>query len=154
MRIPIARRLAKRLDRAFSFLEVLMAAGVVGTVFVSLYAGISAGFSMISVAREDLRATQIMLEKLETLRLYNWDQINSNGFIPTNFTASFYPVGQTNVGVQYTGTVTVTNFPSSESYATNMRLVLLTVTWMSGDIPHRRQMQTSVARYGLQNYIY
>ena len=154
MRIQLSVRWKKSCGRAFSFIEVLMAAGVVGTVFISLYAGISGGFSMISNAREDLRATQIMMEKLETLRLYNWNQVNSNGFIPTNFTASFYPVGQTNQGVTYSGTLTITNFPTAESYATNMRLVLLTVTWTSGQTTHRRQMQTSLARYGLQNYIY
>ncbi|MBI5775639.1 MAG: hypothetical protein HZA89_18120 [Verrucomicrobia bacterium] len=154
MRIQLPAVLRTPVRGAFTFIEVLMAAGVVGTVFISLYAGVSGGFSMVANAREDLRATQIMLEKLETLRLYNWNQINSNGFIPTNFTASFYPVGNTNGGVIYSGTLNITNFPAGTSYATNMRLVLLSVTWTSGQVTHRRYMQTSVARYGLQNYIY
>jgi len=139
---------------AFSFIEVMMAAGVVGIVFVALYAGLGAGFGVISLARENLRATQIMQEKFETLRLYNWNQINSNGFIPPTFTSSFYPVGKTNVGVTYSGTMVITNFPTTESYATNMRRVILTVTWTSGQFQRSRQMETAVARYGLQNYIY
>ena len=139
---------------AFTLVEVLMAVGVIGIAFVALYAGIASGFSLITVARENLRATQVMEEKLETLRLYNWGQINSNGFIPTQFSASFYPVGNTNSGVIYSGTMIITNFPSSESYSTNMRLVLLTVTWNSGQVRRSRQMQSAVARYGLQNYVY
>ena len=95
-----------------------------------------------------------MEEKLETLRLYNWNQINSNGFIPSQFSASFYPAGSTNVGVSYNGTMIITNFPTTESYSTNMRLVILTVTWTSGQSQRTRQMQSAVARYGLQNYIY
>jgi len=139
---------------AFTLVEVLIATGVIGIMFVSLYAAVASGFSLITVARENLRATQVMEEKLETLRLYNWNQINSNGFIPAQFAASFYPAGNTNVGVSYNGTMVITNFPTSESYSTNMRLVILTVTWNSGQVQRTRQMQSAVARYGLQNYVY
>ncbi len=141
---------------AFTLIETIMAAGIIGIGFISLYAGIGSGFGVIALARENLRATQVMQEKFETLRLYNWDQINSNGFIPRSFTASYYPSTNRNasVGITYNGTMVITNFPTSESYATNMRLVILTVNWTSGQIQRTRQMQTAVARYGLQNYIY
>src|SRR5882672_783086 len=70
---------------AFTFVEVIIAMAAVGVVVVALYLGISSGFSIIRLARENLRATQIMVEKMETVRLYNWDQINSNGCIPRAF---------------------------------------------------------------------
>jgi hypothetical protein len=50
--------------------------------------------------------------------------------------------------------MTITNFSGTESYATNMRAVLLEVRWTSGSVERKRTMQTAVARYGLQNYIY
>src|SRR5690242_4531464 len=78
---------------AFSTMEVLVGVMVCGIVFVGLYSGLSSGFSFIQLARENLRGTQIMEEKMETLRLYRWDQINQSGFIPTNFVDTFYPLG-------------------------------------------------------------
>ena len=139
---------------AFSLIEVMAALGLVGVLFLSVYTGIGTGFAVISVARENLRATQVMQEKLETLRLYSWDQINSNGFIPITFTAPYQPNAGTNSGLFYTGAMTITNFSGTESYATNMRAVLLEVRWTSGSVERTRTMQTAVARYGLQNYIY
>ena len=139
---------------AFSLIEVLTALGLVGILFLSVYTGLGTGFAVIGVARENLRATQVMQEKLETLRLYSWDQINSNNFIPKTFTASYQPGGSTNTGIVYTGTMTLTNYTGTESYSTNLRLVTVAVSWTSGSAKRTRQMQTAVSRYGLQNYIY
>ena len=140
--------------RAFTLVEVLVTVAIVGTSFVSLYSGISMGFAIINVSRENLRAVQILQEKVETIRLYNWDQINSNGFIPATFSEPFYPKAATNSGLVYTGTVVVTNAPISESYRNDLRLVVLTVSWTSGNVTRQREMQTFIARYGLQNYLY
>lgn len=139
---------------AFSLVEVLVAMAIVGITFVSLYTGISSGFGVLSVARENLRATQVLLEKMETLRLYNWSQINSNGFIPPTFTAPYYPRGNTNSGLVYQGTMTITNAPATETYSNDLRVVILKVSWTSGRVVRQREMQTLVSRYGLQNYIY
>ena len=139
---------------AFSLIEVLTALGLVGILFLSVYTGLGTGFAVIGVARENLRATQVMQEKLETLRLYSWDQINSNGFIPKTFTAPYQPGGGTNSGIVYAGTMTLTNYTGTESYSTNLRLVTVEVRWTSGSAQRTRQMQTAVSRYGLQNYIY
>jgi Tfp pilus assembly protein PilV len=59
--------------------EVLMAAGLIGVISVTLYIAIAQGFAATQVARENLRATQILQEKMETIRLYGWDQINVPG---------------------------------------------------------------------------
>src|SRR5687767_14388252 len=73
--IQISPRNISIQHRAFSIIEVLVALAIAGVLFTSLYAGISAGFVVIETARENLRATQIMVEKLETIRLYTWEQI-------------------------------------------------------------------------------
>lgn len=131
----------------------MLAVGIVSIMFVSLYTGITTGFGIINTARENLRATQILLEKMETVRLYSWDQINTSGFIPPSFTAPFYP-GYTNQGVTYYGTLSVTNVTFSEAYSGDMRQVVLKVQWTSGEVLRKREMRSYISRHGLQNYIY
>lgn len=124
-------------------------------MFVTLYLGIAQGFSVIQLARENLRATQIMQEKTETIWLYTWDQINTPGFIPPTFTASFYPAGsQGSQGISYQGTVRITNAPVTESYADSLRMVTVALSWQSGTVTRQRQMNVLVSKYGLHNYIY
>lgn len=137
-------------------IEVLVAVVVLAIVFVSLYSGISAGFAVVQLARENLRATQILQEKMETIRLYTWDQINTPGFIPTNFVEKFYSVGTNagNGGIAYTGRVTIANAPITESYSNELKTVNIQVRWVSANVVRTREMQTFVTRNGLQNYIY
>ena len=144
------------LNAGFSLIEVVMGVGVLGVVVCSLYAGLSSGFTLIQFNRENLRATQILEEKMEVVRLFNWDQVvNQPGFIPTSFTESFYPAGGTNAsGLTYTGSVLLTNAPVSESYSNDLRLVRITVAWTSSGVQHQRQMSTFVTQYGMQRYIY
>jgi len=136
-----------------TLVEVLIGMAIFGVLFISLYGGISSGLAIIRSARENLRATQVMLEKMETIRLYNWDQITQNGYIPVTFAAPYWPADGTN-GLQYHGTMTITNVPFNESYSADMRQVVVNVNWRSGTVVHQREMRTMVSRHGLQNYIY
>lgn len=159
---------AKSANLAFSIIEVLVAVSIVGVMFLSLYGGITSGFAVVNMARENLRANQIVLEKMETIRLYTWDQINTSGFIPLTFTASFYPplpaeatessansgTASQNQSLVYYGTVAITNAPVAAAYSDHMRLVVVSLTWTNGGIARQRQMQTLVSEYGMQNYIY
>jgi len=140
---------------AFSLIEALVAVAIVGLVFVSLYAGISSGFAVARVTRENLRATQILQEKMETIRLYTWEQLTTPNFVPTNFYEGFYASGTNNGGLTYTGRVVIANAPlTTEAYSNNMKQVAITVTWRSGDVLRTREMTTLSAKHGLQNYIY
>ena len=124
-----------------------------GIVFVALYAGMATGFQSVRAARENLRATQILLEKFETLRLYNWDQITTTGFVPDSFTNYFAP-SQSSQGIAYVGRVTISpNMPILEAYSNDMRMVVITLSWTQGNRPLSRTFTNFVARYGLQNYI-
>ena len=138
-------------------MEVLVAAAIIGVQFVTLYLAMTQGFGIVQVARENLRATQILQEKMETIRLYKWDDIITPGFIPATFTDSFYPAGLTNQGVNYQGTMTISDVPSplsSASYASDLKLVVVQVNWTSGKVQRNRDMRTLVSHYGLHNYIY
>jgi prepilin-type N-terminal cleavage/methylation domain-containing protein len=156
MRLWSDRRVPRQgVESGFSLIEVLMGMFVVGGLIVSLYAATAWGFSVIRIARENLRATQVMAEKMETIRLYNWDQITSNGFIPPAFSVPYYPAGSSNsVGIIYQGTMVLTNCPLLTSYSNDMRKVIVTINWKSGNLPRTRSMESYVSRYGLQNYIY
>ena len=136
---------------AFSLIEVMFAVIIIGVVFVSLYVGIGQGFGVIQVARENLRATQIMQEQVEILRILNWNQIMTNAS-PWNFTASFYPANLTNQGVVYTGRIDLTNAAVPATYAADVRLAIVSLSWTSGNISRQRELRTMVSRYGLHNY--
>lgn len=140
---------------AFSLVEVTVGMGVMGTVVGALLTGITGGFFTMRMARENLRATQIILEKVETIRLYSWDQINQPGFIPSTFFATYDPNGGTNAqGLTYTGSLTVTNAPITSSYSNDMKMVIVRLNWKTGNIDRSREFTSYISRYGLQDYIY
>jgi uncharacterized protein (TIGR02598 family) len=145
-------------ESAFTLVEVMIGVTVMAVMLVALYGGFTFAFAEVRLARENVRATQILQEKMEVARLYNWDQVvNQPGFIPTNFTESFYASNPTNtptINFSYTGTVLVTNAPITETYAPDMRMIQIQVTWKSGKVIRKRQMTTFVSQYGLQKYVY
>ena len=69
--------------------EVMVSVGLLGIMVVSLFAGFSSGFDVVRAERENVRATQILEERMEVIRLIHWDYV-APGFIPTNFTVPFY----------------------------------------------------------------
>lgn len=140
--------------RAFSLAEVLVAVVIAGIMFLTVYAGFSSGFALLQLTRENLRATQILQEKMETIRLCNWSQINTPGFVPTNFVDTFYPGTSTAAGITYTGTVQILQAPITESYSNQLRQVTVSVQWLSGNTVRQREMSSFVSQHGLQNYIY
>jgi len=158
-RIPPLHRL--RSQAAFTLAEVVIAVGILGVSFVSLYAGMTAGFAMTQSSRENLRATQIMVERMEGIRLFNWDQLTVDDLVPTKFTTRYYPGvgGRRASGIAYTGTISITNlasmrFSPAKSYDDKMRVVTVEVSWLSGDVRRTRSMRTLVSKDGLQNYVF
>jgi hypothetical protein len=140
--------------KAFAMIEIVVSSAVFGILFVSLYAGISSGFGFVQLARENLRGTQILQEKMETIRLYTWDQVNTTGFIPATFNDNFFASSNNNGGLIYTGRVTIASAPISEAYSNDLKQVTIQVEWKSGRVLRTREMTTYIARYGLQTYIY
>ncbi len=134
--------------------EVVVGMAVLGFMVVSLYAGFSSGFAILRVARENLRATQILEERMEVIRLVKWDDVKP-GFIPTTFTAPFYATDTDQAsGLFYTGKVQIAKAPIDESYASHLRMIQIDLSWTSGNVTRNRQMTTFVSEYGTQKYIY
>jgi prepilin-type N-terminal cleavage/methylation domain-containing protein len=147
----------RRVNRnAFTLIEVMIAVGVIGIVAAAIIATFNGGFFMMGLARENQRATQVILEKVETIRLYSWSQVNSNGFIPSTFTDYYDPQAISGTrGIAYSGTLEITNFPYATSYQSNMRQLNVTVSWSgSGNIRRTRHLSTYIAKDGVQNYVY
>ena len=147
---------------AFSLIEAVVAVSVIMIGFVTIFGSMTMGFSITQLSRENLRATQIMLDKMEGIRLYNWTQVTNSAFLQSTFTNWFYEtnnIGQITAsgnGVLYTGIVSVVSMPFSTSYTTNMVQVNVTVGWTSQTkaMQRTRTMSTFVSQSGLQNYIY
>jgi uncharacterized protein (TIGR02598 family) len=167
IKLSIVSRLRRRLA-AFSLMEVTVGMGIMGTAMAALFSGFTTGFFTMRMARENLRATQIMLEKVETIRLYSWQQVTNKQaplFIPDTFQDKYDPVAQQGMtgGLIYSGTLSITNVNPVEmigldgnppTYTNDMRLVIVTVNWKTGGLNRTRQFRSYISRSGLQDYIF
>jgi type II secretory pathway pseudopilin PulG len=149
-------RSAKKSENGFTLVDVVMAIALLGVMASGVFGSFRYGFFTLQLARENQRATQILLEKVETLRLYSWDQVNTTNFIPSNLPAEYYDpdAPASSKGTVYNGRVTVNACPLSSSYASSMRQVTVTLTWTTRDIAHTRSLTTYIAKDGIQNYVY
>lgn len=142
----------------FTLVEVMVGVLIMGVVLTSVFSGILYGNTEVQRSRENLRATQVVLEKMEGIRLYTFDQLVSSNMFPTTFTANYYPLatGSQSPGVTYYGKFTISDAGTGADYNSNIRLVTVSVIWTNqiGNqaVAQTRQMKTLVARYGIQNY--
>lgn len=137
-------------SRGFSLLEVLIGIVVLAVVIVTLYTAFAQGTFMTHVAREDLRASQILLEKSEVIRLCGWNQVCTN--LPATFTAPYDP-RMPNYGLVYNGSISIMDAPMAAGYGNNLKEARIRLTWKTGKVPHERELRTYIARYGLQTYV-
>jgi hypothetical protein len=143
--------------QGFTLLEALVAMCMAGLMFISLYAGLSYGFRIIKMSRENTRATQIMIEHMEICRLYKWNDLTNVGvFLNTNpIAVPYYAVGGTNTSLMYTSRVILEPVTLGTTYAGDMRKLTVRVDWSPmGNTNRTRMMSTYVTRNGLQNYVW
>ncbi len=149
-------RLARKSVRAMTLVDVVMGVAVLGIMAGAVLGSLRFGFFTLQMVRENQRATQIILEKLETIRLYSWDQVTApTNFIPRTFNDVYDPTAPADSqGVTYAGTVSVDDFPISTTYSTNMRQLTVTLNWTTRTILRSRTFTTYISKDGLQNYVY
>jgi type II secretory pathway pseudopilin PulG len=158
MKISVYRgRKGGQNEAAATLVEVLVGSALLGILFTSLFGGISMSTAQTRIAREDLRATQILIERLEGIRLFDWYQlVYSNNLCPATFTSSFAPGSSGGTGIVYYGTMSITNVSLNPpaSYTNQLRAVIVSVVWTNGNMRHQRSMSTYQAQYGMQNYVF
>ena len=138
-----------------TLVDVILAIALLGVMAGGVLGCFRYGLFVMQLARENQRATQIALAKVETIRIYNWSQVTNGTFIPTAFTDVYDPTGPTNGrGAIYTGTLCITNFPLNTSCAANMRQLTVTLNWTTRNVSHTRSVSTYIAKDGMQNYVY
>src|SRR6266699_4674638 len=123
---------------AHTLVEVVVSIFVLSILVISPYGGFSSGFAVVQLARDNLRATQIMMQKMETIRLLKWSQLlDTNNFLQPAFQDYYDPAGTSTgcAGAIYQGFV-ATNAASGvpNDYQGNMRAITVTIYWTN--YPH------------------
>jgi prepilin-type N-terminal cleavage/methylation domain-containing protein len=154
------RKLSRRGQHAFTMVEVMVAVFIIAIASIALYGGFASGFMLVDSARQELRATQILTQKAEALKLCSWSSLTN---CPISFKERYDPVasGTNGGGTIFVGTVS-TNvaapIPDTAAYKSNMCLATITLQWTNYNgrqsVAHSRTLKTLVARYGVQNYIW
>lgn len=153
-----------RCHSGYTLVEVICAIFIAAIAATALFAGFNNGFAILRTTREDLRATQILMQKTEAFRLCTWDQLTNAYLKEPTFKEYYYPPGvsSSNAGPLYVGTISTiapaTNITNSVPYKDSLHLITITVAWTnyvgSKQIAHSRQMQTLSAVSGMQNYLF
>src|SRR5262245_43304269 len=73
----------------FTLVETVIAVLAGAVMLVALYASFTLGYGVMRVTREDTRATQILLQKMEAIRLSPYDTVADPSSFPTNATAYY-----------------------------------------------------------------
>lgn len=152
---------AKRRHQAFFLLEATIGMALLGLVFMALYTGLVSTTYSVHLSRENLRATQLMAEKLDTIRLYGWNKIALDQFYIPNavIDVPVYSDDPSQAGNNATPRlfnveVFIEPAPITEPYAVDLRMVTVKLTWQTGKMNRTRSMSTLVSRYGLFRYVY
>jgi prepilin-type N-terminal cleavage/methylation domain-containing protein len=174
----IVRKSASSRASGFSLVENIIGMVVIGIMVVALYAALTSGFNVEKLNREDLRATQLLIEKMDQLRVISWDQLLDPTIVPRTFQATFnpdetvalrtrphdMPSASTNglakkasgASIVYSGSLSITD-PVNDTvgYTNEIKVVTVSLDWKSATgRPRSRSFTTYIARYGMQNYRY
>lgn len=146
---------ARTVSSGFTLVETMFAMVLAAIWLSAHFLAFASGYALMTVTREDLRATQIMLQRMESVRLAGFTQLSDTNKYPTSVTQYYDESGSTNRGVAYTVThqlaTGLTALPPT--YRSNVTEVTVGISWQSGTTTRRRDMKTYVARYGIQSYV-
>ncbi len=146
---PSTRPAPPRGPRAFTIVEVMIAAGVMALVITSSITTMQSAFLALDSARNITSAGQIMQSELEKMRLKDWTTVSAYAAGPTAVTIDSSFTSNPAIGSRFTLTRTVADVH------TDMKSITLTIAWKSYDgRPFSRSYQTYYGRNGLYDYFY
>jgi hypothetical protein len=146
--------------KAFFLLEATIGMSLLGLIFMAMYTGLVSTTFSVHLSRENLRATQIMAEKLDTIRLYGWKKIVEDPYyLSGQFNVPVYSddpsmPGNDSTSRMFTGEILVEPAPITEPYAVDLRMITVELTWATGKMQRKRTMSTLVSKQGLYRYVY
>lgn len=151
-RLAVGRSKGKS-SGGFTLVETLVAVTVLVICFLALFTSLTFGLNLVRKARETSRASELMSDKLETCRLYTWEQMTNGAFFPPTF-QTYYDPGSNGVPSLplYNGTISIIDGPTGLNYSGSVKKVRVALSWMSGGQTNYRTMHTYVSQYGLHNY--
>jgi type II secretory pathway pseudopilin PulG len=150
-------RTSTKAHGGYTLAETVVAVGLLGLVSASVFAAMSNGFATGQLTRENVRATQVLAQTMEVIRLCNWTQTDpATNFVPTSFTVPYYTDNATVTnGPYYQLSVSITNPPAlNAAYSNDMRMIQVQASWSSGNVQHTRTMSSFISEWGLQNYVW
>lgn len=151
-------------DAGHTLAQALAAITVLGLAVIAFSGAFATAYCVIHSSREQLRASQIVMERAESLRLFNWSQVSAaRKHVQPLFVQSDAPsdVTEDSGGVQYvgylTGAASLAGGSAKDAHA-HMRNVTLALssTTCNGDQAAVRtsQVQIRLARNGAPKYVW
>lgn len=148
-------------------MEALIAMMVLGMTVTAVYSALMTGLRTVRLTREQQRASQILLDTVEMIRLYSWEQLTDTpGFVPASFVVKDSgPVSESTTpttgkgavirtGVTYYGQITLSDPKLGMNYDSRLMQVKVDLVWRSEGMERRRELTTLVAFGGLYSFIY
>jgi hypothetical protein len=143
--------------RAFTIVEVSMAAGIMALAIATSITTMQRAFLALDTARNVSLAGQIMQDEIERMRLKDWTTINgyAAGPVTLDIDLKFDEAVRTaaNATARIRDRFTLTRTTSLEH--AGMKKVILTITWQGFDRrTHSRSYTTFYGENGLYDFFY
>src|ERR1017187_9969452 len=92
----------RRCTDAFSLTESMISVAIFALVIGGVYSSLVMQYATVRLNTENLRATQILTDKMEVLRLVSWTQLTNATFMPATFVSPFnYSTNSSDYGLNY-----------------------------------------------------
>jgi Tfp pilus assembly protein PilV len=152
----------RRTGRAFTILEVMMAATVMALALTTSITTMQRGFLSLDTARNITIAGQILQCEVEKMRMVPWGTINAYAASTPNLAIEENFKNNPAVKARFTLSRTVTDVPTSTNVPTSvtttpdgMKEMTFTVSWTSYDgRPLSRSYTTYYGQKGLYDYYF
>jgi hypothetical protein len=137
----------------FTLTETILGVALITLLTITLLGNYINGIYELEMSRDNFRATQILADRAEAIRLCSWAQVFTNPIVPAAFT-NYYTPEDTQSQPVYYGTVAITPVATTASYSNDLRQITIRVSWTTGWLSRAREVTLFVSAYGMQRDTY